>query len=76
MEGMRPMTEAERKLLDWFDTEFKSRTKAVKNSTARIDWIDPGTRISWTEILSKAEELGITTRNAVEMRQWWINHRK
>ena len=55
------------KLIDWIDSEYARRTKAVKNGTARIDWIDEGTRVSFSEIVAKAEALGIDT-NPVSLR--------
>jgi len=33
--------------------------EVVSAGTPRIDWLDPGTRVSWSEIVAKAEEFGI-----------------
>lgn len=63
------MTEAQQQLLDWFDAEYQRRTDLVEKGEGRIDWIAPDYRVSWTEVLSKAEELGITM-NPVNLRHW------
>jgi urocanate hydratase len=64
------MTPEQQKLLDWFDATFAQRTAAVENNTARIDWIDEGTRVSWSEIAMKAVEFG-DLRDIVTLRRWW-----
>jgi hypothetical protein len=64
------MTPADRQLLHWYNETYQSRTRAVRDNTARIDWLDPGTRVSWTEMVAKAEELGIR-KNPVALRSWW-----
>jgi hypothetical protein len=57
-------------LLRWFKAEYAGRTAAVKNGTAKIDWIVPEYRITWSEIMSKARDLGIND-NIVDLRWWW-----
>jgi hypothetical protein len=56
------------KLIAWFKAEYARRTAAIKTGKGRIDWLDPGTRISWSEVLAKADELGIDTRDPVNLR--------
>jgi hypothetical protein len=55
-------------LIKWFWSEFNRRTDAIASGAARIDWLDTGTRVSWTEVVSKAEELGLDTSNPVKFR--------
>jgi hypothetical protein len=64
------MTTAERELIAWFKSEFARRTRALGEGKGRIDWIDPGTRVSWSEITTKAEQLGIN-RDMVDLRNWF-----
>ncbi|MCA2998449.1 MAG: hypothetical protein ING75_07580 [Rhodocyclaceae bacterium] len=47
------------KLLEWYCAEYERRTKAVDEGTADIDWLIPEYRVSWTEVVTKAEQLGI-----------------
>ena len=54
----QPMTPM-RQLVKWYRRERRCRTAKVREGTARIDWLDPGTRVSWSEIVAKAEEFGI-----------------
>lgn len=75
--GHLVMTPEEQALLNWGREEFARRTKAVEDGTASIYWLDPGTRVSWTEICVKAEELGVKrAKNPVEFRLWWDEARK
>lgn len=69
------MTPNERALLDWHDAEYARRSAAVLDGTARIDWIVPEYRVSWSELAAKADELGID-RNLVDLRRWWDQHKK
>lgn len=55
-------------LTNWFRAEYQRRTMAIENGTGRVDWLDCGTRVSWSEIVSKARDLGITD-DVVTMRQ-------
>ena len=64
------ITEAETELLRWFRDTYRARTDAVQAGTAPIEWLDEGTRVSWTEIDAKVEQLGIR-REPLEMRLWW-----
>ena len=64
------MTESERQLLNWVSTEYNRRSVALSEGHGRVDWLDPGTRVSWSEIIAKAESLGIN-RNPVNLRQWY-----
>lgn len=48
-----------RKLRQWRRAEFKRRTALLQVDLGRIDWLDPGTRVSFSEVCEKARELGI-----------------
>lgn len=61
---------AEESLIYWIKGEFVRRTIAVKKGTADISWIVPEYRISFTEVVSKAEELGVEIENMVDFRLW------
>jgi hypothetical protein len=69
-ENRPKMTKAEADLLRWFKATRAARTRAVKNGSAPIDWLDKGTRVAWSEIWNKAQELGIK-RDVVDLRTWW-----
>lgn len=64
------MTPQEKTLFCWFKRTLSERTTAVKENRAPIDWIDPGTRVSWSEVVSKASDLGIV-RSPADLRVWW-----
>lgn len=44
----------------WINAEFARRTAAVEAGTADLDWVVPEYRVSWSEVWSKAEELGLS----------------
>jgi hypothetical protein len=72
-EGMGLSVDAARaNLLAWFRAEYARRTAAVEAGTASIDWIVPDYRVSWSEVLAKAEALGLPTNHgeAIELRLW------
>ena len=62
-------------LVEWYKSEFKRRTDLLAAGNGRIDWIDPGTRVSFSEIWAKAEELGIE-ENPVTLRIVFGNLKK
>jgi hypothetical protein len=64
------MTDAEAELLSWVKQEYLRRTRLIKVGAGKIDWIDPGTRVSWTEVVTKAEALGVA-RKGVDLRLWY-----
>jgi hypothetical protein len=72
---MTELTHAEAELLRWAGSEFKRRTRLVKVGAGKIDWLDPGTRVSWTEITTKAEALGIA-RKGVDLRTWYDENKE
>jgi hypothetical protein len=47
------------KLAQWYRQEYQRRTEAVKEGTAKIDWIVPDYRVSRTEVESYAASIGI-----------------
>jgi hypothetical protein len=51
-----PQIQALRK---WYRQEFDRRTKLLEAGNGRIDWLDKGTRVSWSEVWIKAQDLGI-----------------
>jgi len=54
---IRPELEA---LLRWFEETYDERTLAIReNREVPPDWIPPEYRVTWTEILAKARELGM-----------------
>lgn len=70
--GHLVLTREEKTLLDWGNAEFARRTRAVEDGTADVYWLDPGTRVSWTEICAKAEELGVKrVQSPVDFRVWF-----
>jgi len=48
-------------LAAWYRSEYRKRTKAIKEALAdvKIDWLDPGTRVSLTELSSYAQSIGM-----------------
>ncbi len=60
-------------LRQWFDQEFSHRTNELLNNRGDLDWVNPGFRVRWSEVVSKAEELGLPTGNAdlVDLRLWF-----
>jgi len=54
----------------WFEKEYRRRSAAVRAGTGKIEWLDKGTRVAWSEIAMKAVELGITD-DIVTLRKWW-----
>lgn len=61
--------EKRRELRRWYRGELRRRRRMLREGTAPIDW-NCGFEILWTEITTKADELGITA-NAVDLRLWW-----
>lgn len=47
------------KLIAWYKAEYKRRTDLLDRDQGQIDWLDPGTRVSFSEVWAKAEELGV-----------------
>lgn len=64
-------------LLIWYRAEYARRTAAIKAGTADIDWMVPGYRVRWSEVVAKAEELGLDTSDAalVDLRLWLADER-
>jgi hypothetical protein len=48
-----------RELRAWFEAEYARRTAAVERGEVNVDWAIPEYRVSWSEVLAKAGELGI-----------------
>lgn len=44
----------------WFHRTFDQRTAALEAGDGKIEWLDRGTRVSWTELVSFAETIGVT----------------
>jgi hypothetical protein len=40
--------------------ELRYWTKAIRDGKAELSWIDRGTRVSWTEVVARAETMGVT----------------
>lgn len=57
-------------LLDWYRSEYDRRTNAIEDGSGKIDWLIPGYRVSFTEVIMKAEQLGIRM-NPVDLRRWF-----
>jgi hypothetical protein len=71
------MTPEQISLIMWARRERAYRTKAIKMGVGRIDWLDPGTRVSMTEIIAKAEEIGMDPcKDILAFRLWWDEARK
>lgn len=63
------ITLQEQALLDWYHETWAYRTE---NRNDDINWVDPEYRITWTEVLAKADQLGaLTGMNAVDRRLRW-----
>ena len=60
-------TQLLQELRRWRHAEFTRRTRALEAGADRIDWVDPGTRVSFSEVCEKARELGLEM-NVVELR--------
>jgi hypothetical protein len=65
-----PPSDPKHELMAWYCAEYDKRTKAVEEGVAPIDWAVPEYRISWTEVVSKAEGLGILT-SPLDLRLWF-----
>jgi hypothetical protein len=58
-------------LIKWHKDEWDRRTKAVEEGTkASLEWVLPESRITMTEVLTKAEQLGIVEWSTVDFREW------
>jgi len=54
------VTDEELELLEkWIRAEFALRTYAIAHGIHNVDWLDPHTRVSYTDIASKATDMGI-----------------
>lgn len=53
------MSEPIDELVAWVRAEYARRTRAIAAGNGRIDWLDPGTRVSWSEVFAKAHDLGM-----------------
>lgn len=47
-------------LARWYRAERAKRTEAVRNGTAKWDWIVPQYRVSFTEVQAYADSIGIS----------------
>lgn len=54
-------------IIAWRDSEFSRRTAVVEAGEAPIDWLVPEYRVTFTECLAKAEELGVDI-DAIDLR--------
>jgi len=59
-------------LAAWYRSEFRRRTAAIEAGDGRIDWLDPGTRVSLTEVRSYAESVGIEMKAQDTID--WLHH--
>lgn len=46
----------------WYRTVFALRTAEIHAGRGKIEWLDRGTRVSWSELVAYAETLGIELR--------------
>jgi hypothetical protein len=53
------VTDKIEQLRAWIREEHRRRTDLLDAGNGRIEWIDPGTRVGFSEACAKAEELGI-----------------
>jgi hypothetical protein len=44
---------------------------ALARGQGRIDWVDPGTRVSFSEVVAKAQDLGVG-RDPMNL-CWWLS---
>lgn len=58
------------KLNAWIKEEYNRRTALIEQNSeeAKITWLDHGTRVSFSEVCSKARELGVNF-HVVDLRQ-------
>ncbi len=47
-------------IVAWAKAEYDRRTKLIEGGHGRVDWIEPSTRVSLTEVRSYADGIGIT----------------
>jgi len=47
------------KIKNWYQDQYWFRTRALNKGEGKIDWVDPGTRVSWSEVVAYAETLGL-----------------
>jgi len=56
-----------RVLAMWYRSEYRRRTDAVEADQAPIDWVTAEYRVTWSEVVHKAREMGILL-NPVSLR--------
>jgi len=57
------------RLEKWIRETYQERTKAIESGVVNIDWLDPRYRITVTEIVVKADSLGLKL-DMIELRRW------
>ena len=57
----------------WIRETYRYRTQAIARGVVNVDWLDPRYRITVTEILARAQLLGLTI-DALELRHWLAEH--
>lgn len=68
MDQEPPRVEQWDRLRAWLKAEHIQRTRLICEGKGRIDWLDYGTRVSFSEVCAKAAELGLDV-SPVQIRQ-------
>lgn len=55
-------------LAQWYRAEYARRTEAVERGEVCIDWALPQFRVSWSEVVAKAEQMGWQRGSPVDLR--------
>jgi len=63
-----PNQEKLKALRQWIKDTWYARSAAIRNGATNVDWLEPTTRVSWSEIMWKAGELRIQL-SSLELRQ-------
>jgi hypothetical protein len=63
------MTPDQVRLVAWIEFEFIRRTLAVRRGGAPLDWVGTDHRVSFSEIQTQAEELGLG-ETGDHLREW------
>jgi hypothetical protein len=68
-EVKRMITPSQVRLMAWIEFEFIRRTLAVRRGGAPLDWVGTDHRVSFSEIQTQADELGLEATGD-HLREW------
>lgn len=68
------MNSAERALIQWYENEFVRRTIATYAGEGEAVWAVVSSRLPWTDVIFKAEDLGLRLPPS-RLWLWWMDLR-